>query len=91
MIKRLIAGGKYLIGMYPPGRRLGIFPDDLFLVSYPKSGNTWTRFLVANLVYPERNPDFSNINDLLPDIEGTLKRDLDRAARPAYFEKPSVF
>ncbi|MGA3194275.1 MAG: sulfotransferase domain-containing protein [Terriglobales bacterium] len=91
MIKRLIAGGKYFIGMYPPGRRVGIFPDDLFLVSYPKSGNTWTRFLVANLVYPERNPDFSNINDLLPDIEGTMKRDLDRAARPRILKSHQYF
>lgn len=91
MIKRLIAGGKYFIGMYPPGRRVGIYPDDLFLVSYPKSGNTWTRFLVANLVYPERNPDFSNINDLLPDIEGTLKRDLDRAVRPRILKSHQYF
>ncbi len=91
MIKRLIAGWKYFFGMYPPGRRVGIFPDDLFLVSYPKSGNTWTRFLVANLVYPERNPDFSNINDLLPDVEGMFKRDLERAARPRILKSHQYF
>jgi len=59
-----------------------VFPDDIYLVSYPKSGNTWIRFLVANLVYPEKNPDFSNIDNLVPDPEGMSKRDLDRAPRP---------
>ncbi len=91
MMKRLIAGVKYFFGYYPPGRRVGILPDDLFLISYPKSGNTWTRFLIANLVYPEKNPDFSNINDLIPDIEGMYKRDLERAARPRVLKSHQYF
>ena len=82
MIKRLIAGGKYFFGLHSPGRNVRVFPDDIFLVSYPKSGNTWTRFLIANLVYPEKNPDFSNINQLLPDPEAMSKRALERARRP---------
>jgi hypothetical protein len=91
MIKRLIAGWKYFWGLYPPGRRLAVFPDDMFLVSYPKSGNTWTRFLIANLVYAEKNPDFSNINELLPDVEGMFKRDLDRASRPRILKSHQYF
>jgi hypothetical protein len=91
MIKRLIAGGKQFLGMYPPGRRVAVFPDDIFLVSYPKSGNTWTRFLIANLVYPERNPDFSNINALVPDIEGMAKRELARAPRPRVLKSHQYF
>jgi hypothetical protein len=91
MIKRLIAGGKHFLGLHPPGRRVEVFPDDIFLVSYPKSGNTWTRFLIANLVYPEKNPDFSNINDLLPDVEGMSKRDLARATRPRILKSHEYF
>jgi len=91
MIKRLIAGWKQYRGLYPPGRRIAVFPDDIFLVSYPKSGNTWTRFLIANLVYPEKNPDFSNINDLLPDVEGMSKRDLARAPRPRVLKSHQYF
>jgi hypothetical protein len=91
MIKRLIAGGKHFFGLYPPGRRVAVFPDDIFLVSYPKSGNTWTRFLIANLVYPDKNPDFSNINDLLPDVEGMSKRDLQRAPRPRVLKSHQYF
>ena len=91
MIKRLIAGGKHFLGLYAPGRNLKVFPDDVFLVSYPKSGNTWTRFLIANLVYAEKNPDFSNLNDLIPDPEAMAKRDLERAPRPRILKSHQYF
>jgi hypothetical protein len=91
MIKRLIAGGKRIVGLHHPGRNLKVFPDDVFLVSYPKSGNTWTRFLIANLVFPEKHPDFSNINELIPDPEGLAKRHLDRMPRPRYIKSHQYF
>jgi hypothetical protein len=91
MIKRLLAGGRYFFGLHAPGRNLKVFPDDIFLVSYPKSGNTWTRFLIANLMYPEKNPDFANINDLIPDPEVMAKRDLERASRPRILKSHQYF
>jgi len=91
MMNRLIAGGKHFFGLHPPGRNLRVFPDDVFLVSYPKSGNTWTRFLIANLVYPDKSPDFSNINDLVPDPEAMAKRDLERTARPRLLKSHQYF
>ena len=91
MIKRLISGGKQFLGLLPPGRNVKVFPDDVFLVSYPKSGNTWTRFLIANLVYPEKNPDFSNINELIPDPEAMAKRDINRAPRPRLIKSHQFF
>ena len=91
MIKRLIAGTKLAFGLQHPGRNLVVFPDDTFLVSYPKSGNTWTRFLIANLVYPERQPDFSNINELIPDPEALSKRHLARMSRPRVLKSHQFF
>jgi hypothetical protein len=82
MIQRLIAGSKRALGWHRPGRDLTVLPDDIFLVSYPKSGNTWTRFLVANLLYPEKHPDFSNINELIPDPEALSQRHLLSLPRP---------
>ncbi|MGA2425211.1 MAG: sulfotransferase domain-containing protein [Terriglobales bacterium] len=91
MMKRLIVGARHFFGLHRPGRDMQVFPDDVFLVSYPKSGNTWTRFLIANLVYPEKNPDFSNINDLLPDPEAMSVRDLERAPRPRILKSHQYF
>src|SRR5438552_14985380 len=43
------------------GRRVEVHPNDVFLVSYPRSGNTWIRFLIGNLAYPDVTVTFANI------------------------------
>jgi len=91
MMKRLIAGYKQFFGLNKPGRNLCVLHDDVFIVSYPKSGNTWTRFLIANLIYPEKHPDFANINWLVPDPEGLTRRDLARLPRPRYLKSHAYF
>jgi hypothetical protein len=91
MIRRLIGGAKRAFGLHRPGRHLDVFPDDVFLVSYPKSGNTWTRFLVANLLFPERQVDFTNINDLTPDPEALSKRRLAQVQRPRIIKSHQYF
>ena len=45
-----------------------IRPDDVFVASYPKSGNTWVRFLLANLLAPGEKITFRNIDNYVPDI-----------------------
>ncbi|MCW5314788.1 hypothetical protein GTQ43_13530 [Nostoc sp. KVJ3] len=46
----------------------GITLDDvIFLVSYPKSGNTWVRFLIGNYL-TEDKCDFTNYRQILPSI-----------------------
>jgi estrone sulfotransferase len=47
---------------------IDIRPNDAFIVSYPKSGNTWVRFLLANLLAPEKQISFRNIEDYVPNI-----------------------
>lgn len=91
MIARVIAGVKLALGLHRPGRNLTVFPDDIFIVSYPKSGNTWTRFLIANLVYPEARPDFANINRIIPDPEALSKRHLNRLPRPRIIKSHQYF
>jgi len=91
MIRRLIGGAKRAFGLHRPGRSLDVFPDDIFLVSYPKSGNTWTRFLIANLMYPDRRVDFTTINQLTPDPEALSKRALNRLPRPRIIKSHQYF
>lgn len=44
-----------------------ISPNDVFLVSYPKSGNTWLRFLVGNYISGDKC-NFHNSHLLVPDV-----------------------
>lgn len=56
--------------------------DDLYLVSYPKSGNTWLSFLMANIHLKisglDREVNLFNIYDFIPDIHVSryLKKDI---------------
>jgi len=55
------------------GRNLRILPDDVFIVSYPKSGNTWVRFLISNMLNEGEEITFANIDKKLPDIYNVFR------------------
>ncbi|MGH9244207.1 MAG: sulfotransferase domain-containing protein [Acidimicrobiales bacterium] len=48
-------------------RHLGLRPTDALLVSYPKSGSTWLRFLLAHALTGQ-DADFDSIRDTIPPI-----------------------
>jgi hypothetical protein len=73
---------KYLLGTDRVERNFAVFPDDTMIVSYPRSGNTWTRFLVANLLHPDQAVSFANIEHLIPDAAAISSRALKRVPRP---------
>jgi hypothetical protein len=77
---------KRILNYNVPGKYAKIKPDDVFLVSYPKSGNTWLRFLLGNLIY-ENKMDFINMNKLMPDIYASYKHEIDRIKRSPRFIK----
>src|SRR3981081_347812 len=91
MLKRAIAGAKYVFGLRHQGPKLVVSPDDVFIISYPKSGNTWTRFLVANLAFPHEQVNFANINRLVPELEALSKSELSRIPRPRYPKSHQYF
>ncbi len=91
MIRHLLSGVKRSFGLHRPGRSFLILPDDVFLVSFPKSGNTWARFLLANLTRPEQPATFANIHLLIPDPSWTTKKELDRLPRPRIIKSHECF
>jgi Sulfotransferase domain len=59
-----------------------VFRDDLFLVSYPRSGNTWLRFLLANALRPDETVTFGAMARLVPDVYDEPDAALRKLPRP---------
>jgi len=76
---------------YSVGRKLTVFEDDIFLVSYPKSGNTWARFLISNLLYPDIEIDFASIQKLIPDIYLSSDKEILQVSRPRIIKSHEYF
>jgi hypothetical protein len=72
-------------------RDITIFPDDIFLTSYPRSGNTWTRFLVGNLVHTEEAVTFLNVERLVPDMYKHGDYYMRHLPRPRILKSHEVF
>lgn len=74
-----------------PGRALAVRPDDRFVVSFPKSGNTWVRFLIATLLHPESPTDFGNLDARVPTIYGATARALAALPGPRVLKSHEYF
>ena len=59
--------------------------SDTFIVSYPKSGNTWVRFLLANAMRPERVATFHDLDSFVPDLHKCRAR-VDHSASPRFIK-----
>jgi len=91
MIYGLKRVAKVLLGKDIAGRDFAVYPDDTFIVSYPRSGNTWTRFLIANLVHPDEPATFANIERLVPDSEAQSSRYFKSLPRPRLIKSHQYF
>jgi hypothetical protein len=82
---------KNALGMDIAGRTLAVRADDSFIISYPRSGNTWTRFLIANLLHPQKPVTFAEIEGLIPDAEAQSSRYLRGIPSPRMIKSHSYF
>jgi len=72
-------------------RDITIFPDDVFLTSYPRSGNTWMRFLAGNLIYQDEPVTFLNLERRVPDMYIHADRELRSLQRPRVIKSHECF
>jgi hypothetical protein len=65
-------------------------PEDIFVVGYPKSGNTWFQYLVSGVVHgvdPRMAPG-ALVHDLVPDL--AYNKYYRRYATPMYFKSHAL-
>ncbi len=72
---RLMGQLRKLLRLSPAGRSVTVLPEDTFLVSYPRSGNTWARFLIGNIISGSQ-VDFVSVEDTMPSIYISTDREL---------------
>jgi hypothetical protein len=66
-LKNRLAGARYIRSGVVYLRHRGLTANDVFLASYPKSGNTWLKFLLCQLA-TKAEVDFQTAEELLPGI-----------------------
>lgn len=71
---------------------MGVRPEDVFLTSYPKSGNTWMRFMLAEVLSGNGfSVTFETIESHIPEIHQYTARELDRHPEPRLFKSHAPF
>ena len=91
MFGHLKSSARYALGKDFSLRRHEVWPDDIFLVSFPKSGNTWTRFLLGNLMNPDEPINFADIERVVPDIAVCPRADFRKIRRPRLIKSHDGF
>jgi hypothetical protein len=83
---------RYVLGQHRlSDRALPIRPDDIFVVSHFRSGNTWTRFLLGNLLNLDRPMSFASVEGMSPDIYQFRYRDFCKLPSPRLIKSHECF
>ena len=91
LVRVLTQVGRVVTGRQVAGRGVTVFPDDVFLVSYPRSGNTWARFLIGNLIHRREPTTFANVESRIPEIYFNPDHVMRRLARPRILKSHECF
>jgi len=91
LTKQLAAYARVVTKRQAAVRGLTVYPDDTFLVSFPRSGNTWTRFLVCNLINPDDPVSFAQLESRIPEIYDVPDRKLRAFPRPRIIKSHESF
>ena len=91
LLRRLRNAYLTFFGRLPALREAAVYPDDVFLVSFLKSGNTWLRFLLGNLVYQETPLTFADVEQRMPSIYDSTDREMQLVSPPRYIKSHEPF
>lgn len=91
VVRRIKLATKILLYGTGTGRPVTVFPDDVFIVAYPKSGSTWGRFLIGNLIHQDQPITFANLERKVPDIYQNTEDELQRVPRPRILKSHEYF
>lgn len=91
LTEQLAAYARVVTKRQPAARGLTVYPEDTFLVSFPRSGNTWTRFLVCNLINPDNPVNFAQLESRIPEIYYVPDRKLRAFPRPRVIKSHECF
>lgn len=91
ILKKAARVARVLTGRQTSFNGLTVFPDDVFLTSYPRSGNTWTRFMVGNLMDPSEPSSFLNIERRVAEVSFHPDHWLRRLPRPRLLKSHAPF
>jgi len=91
IIHRGASSANRLLGRDTAGRNFEVFADDSFIVSYPRSGSTWLRFLVGNLIARNEPICFRNVERVIPDVHVNSMRYINGITRPRLLKSHEYF
>lgn len=60
------------------------------IASYPRSGSTWLRFILCNLLYPNIEHDFDSVNKYIPTYESEADMKIKALDKPEYYKTHSL-
>lgn len=72
-------------------KQANIVSQDVFVVSVPKSGNTWVRFILARALYPDIQIDLNNLQAYFPTAHRSTAEEIKKKSAPRYIKSHYPF
>lgn len=69
----------------------GVSESDVILASFPKSGNTWLRYILARAIYPEGQINQQNLQHYFPTVYKNSAQEIKKLSSPRFIKTHAAF